>query len=61
MKKLVFAFVAVVAVSFASCGNKTNQAAPVDTDSVAVVDSVEADTTATADSAVVDSTATVAE
>ena len=24
MKKLVFMFVAVVAISFASCGNKTN-------------------------------------
>ena len=30
MKKLVFMFVAVVAISFASCGNKTNQAAAVD-------------------------------
>ena len=29
MKKLVFAFAAVVAVSFAACGNKTEQAAPV--------------------------------
>ena len=34
MKKLVFAFAAVVAVSFAACGNKTEQAAPVDTDSI---------------------------
>ena len=53
MKKLVFMFVAVVAISFASCGNKTNQAAAVDSDSVAdstVVDSA-------ADSAVVDSAA----
>ena len=30
MKKLVCMFVAVVAISFASCGNKTNQAAAVD-------------------------------
>ena len=30
MKKLVFMFVAVVDISFASCGNKTNQAAAVD-------------------------------
>ena len=37
MKKLVFAFAAVVAVSFASCGNKTAQGAAVDSDSVAVV------------------------
>ena len=52
MKKLVFAFVAVVAISFASCGNKTNQAAPVDSDSVATVD------TAAVDSAASDSAAT---
>ena len=39
MKKLVFMFVAVAAISFASCGNKAQQA-PVDTDSIAeVVDS----------------------
>jgi predicted small lipoprotein YifL len=53
MKKLVFMFVAVAAISFASCGNKTNQAAPVDSDSVAAIDSVDtlaADTVA-ADSA----------
>lgn len=54
MKKLVFAFVAVVAISFASCGNKTNQAAPVDSDSVAAVDSVPADSVP-ADSAATDS------
>ena len=37
---LVFMFVAVAAISFASCGNKAQQA-PVDTDSIAeVVDSV---------------------
>ena len=55
MKKLVFAFAAVVAVSFAACGNKTEQAAaPVDTDSIEeVVDSV------LEDSAVVDSAAAV--
>ena len=54
MKKLVFMFVAVAAISFASCGNKTNQAAPVDSDTVAVVDSVVADSAA-ADSAAADS------
>ena len=62
MKKLVFAFAAVVAVSFAACGNKTEQAAPVDTDSIEeVADSLTevADSTAATDSAaVVDSTAT---
>ena len=61
MKKLVFAFAAVVAVSFAACGNKTEQAAPVDTDSIeeVVADSV-ADSVAVADSTVADS-AVVAE
>ena len=57
MKKLVFAFAAVVAVSFAACGNKTEQAAPVDTDSIEeVVDSV-VDSLATDSAAVVDSVA----
>ena len=60
MKKLVFMFVAVAAISFASCGNKTAQAEAVDSscgnktaqaeavdsDSIAVVDS--ADTVAAA-------------
>lgn len=59
MKKLVFMFVAIAAISFASCGNKTNQAAPVDSDTVAVVDSV-ADSTVV-DSAAVDSTDAVEE
>jgi hypothetical protein len=40
MKKLVFMFVAVAAISFASCGNQA-QPAQVDTDSIEeVVDSV---------------------
>ena len=57
MKKLVFAFAAVVAVSFAACGNKTEQAAPVDTDSIeevvdSVVDSIAVDSAA-ADTAAV--------
>jgi hypothetical protein len=54
MKKLVFMFVAVAAISFASCGNKTAQAEAVDSDSIAVVDS--ADTVA-ADTAAADSVA----
>jgi hypothetical protein len=54
MKKLVFMFVAVAAVSFASCGNKTAQTeAAVDSDSIEVVDTV--DTVAVADSAATDS------
>lgn len=57
MKKLVFAFAAIVAVSFAACGNKTEQAAPVDADSIEeVVDSAAADS-AVADSAAADSAA----
>ena len=61
MKKLVFAFAAVVAVSFAACGNKTEQAAPVDTDSLeeVVEESLVSDSTV-ADSAAADS-AVVAE
>jgi predicted small secreted protein len=53
MKKLVFMFVAVAAISFASCGNKTAQGETVDTDSIAeVVDSAD---TAAVDSAATDS------
>ncbi len=54
MKKLVFMFVAVAAISFASCGNKTAQAEAVDSDSIATVDTVEA----VADSVAADSAAT---
>ncbi|SFW35433.1 hypothetical protein SAMN02910409_1763 [Prevotellaceae bacterium HUN156] len=57
MKKLVFMFVAVAAISFASCGNKTAQAEAVDSDSVVAVDSVD---TVAVDSAAAD-TAAVAE
>ncbi|MBP1542140.1 MAG: hypothetical protein ILA25_08265 [Prevotella sp.] len=57
MKKLVFMFVAVAAISFASCGNKTAQAEAVDSDSIAVVDSAEVVDTTVADTAVVDSAA----
>ena len=56
MKKLVFMFVAVAAISFASCGNQA-QPAQVDTDSIeevvdSVIDSVAVDTVA-ADSAAI--------
>ena len=47
MKKFAFVFAAIVAVSFASCGNKTEQACCADSDSVAA-------DTAVADSAVAD-------
>lgn len=52
MKKLVFMFVAFAAISFASCGNKTNDAAAA-TDSI---DTMAVDTLA-ADSVVADSQA----
>ena len=57
MKKLVFMFVAVAAISFASCGNKTAQAEAVDSDSVAVVDTVATVDTAAVDTAAVDTAA----
>ena len=53
MKKLAFVFAAIVAVSFASCGNKTEQAPATDSDSVAT-DTIAQDTTA-ADTTVADS------
>ena len=56
MKKLVFMFAAIVAVSFVSCGNKTQNVEVEDTDSVEVVDTVAVDTVA-ADSVAADSTA----
>ena len=56
MKKLVFMFVAVVAISFASCGNKTAPVEAVDTDSIVEVDTVAADTVA-ADTAAADTVA----
>jgi hypothetical protein len=46
MKKLVFMFVAVAAISFASCGNQAQQAAPVDQDTIEAVDSAVEDTLA---------------
>ena len=60
MKKLVFMFVAFAAISFASCGNKTdNNAATTDSDSVSKVDtlndSVKHDSTTAGDSVKTDS------
>ena len=55
MKKLVLAFVAVVAVSFASCGNKNQSAAPAsDSDTTAVSDTTD---TAAVDTAAADTAA----
>jgi len=64
MKKLVFMFVAVAAISFASCGgNQAQQPAEVDTDSIEAVDSVVPEDTLAADSveAPADSTAEAGE
>lgn len=52
MKKLVLMFVAIAAISFASCGNKTAQAPAEDT---TVVDTTAVDT-ANVDTATVDTT-----
>ena len=46
MKKLVFMFVAMVAMTMVSCGNKTAQAEGADTVDTAAVDTVAADTVA---------------
>lgn len=61
MKKLVFMFVAFAAISFASCGNKTNDAASA-TDSIdtMAVDTLAADSL-TADSLAADTTAAAAD
>lgn len=40
MKKLVFMFVAMAAISFASCGNKTEQPEGTDTAAVDTADTV---------------------
>ena len=57
MKKLVLMIVAVAAISFASCGNNTQQAEAVDSDSIAVVDTADTVDTAAVDTAAVDSAA----
>ncbi len=62
MKKLAFLFVAIVAVSFASCGNKSNadaEAAKADSiriaDSIAAVEAAAEAEAAAADTMAVDS------
>ena len=60
MKKLVLMAVAIVAVSFASCGNKAADAAKAQQDSIRIADSIAAEqaAAAAADSLNADSTAT---
>lgn len=54
MKKLVLMFVAIAAISFASCGNKTAQAEGADTTDTAAVDTVSAVDTAAVDTVAAD-------
>ena len=60
MKKLVLMAVAIVAVSFASCGNKQADAEKAAADSIRIADSIAAveEAAAAADSLNADSTAT---
>ena len=67
MKKLVLMAVAIVAVSFASCGNKAADAAKATQDSIRIADSIAAveaaaaEAAAAADTTATDSAAVVAE
>ena len=63
MKKLVLMAVAIVAVSFASCGNKQADAEKAAADSIRISDSIAAveEAAAAADTVAVDSAAVVAE
>ena len=60
MKKLVLMAVAIVAVSFASCGNKAANAEQATADSIRIADSIAAVEAASAEAAasVADTTAT---
>ena len=58
MKKLVLMAVAIVAVSFASCGNKAADAAKATADSIRIADSIAAvNEAAAAEAAAIDTTA----
>ena len=62
MKKLVLMAVAIVAVSFASCGNKAANAEQATADSIRIADSIAAEAAASvADTTATDSAAVVAE
>jgi hypothetical protein len=61
MKKLVLMAAAIVAVSFASCGNKAANAEQATADSIRIADSIAAVEAAAADTVAVDSAAVVAE
>ena len=59
MKKLVLMAVAIVAVSFASCGNKAADAAKATADSIRIADSIAAVEAAAAEAAAAMDTVTV--
>ena len=59
MKKLVLMAVAIVAVSFASCGNKAADAAKATADSIRIADSIAAVAAAAAEEAAAADTTTV--
>ena len=59
MKKLVLMAVAIVAVSFASCGNKQADAAKATADSIRIADSIAAVEAAAAEEAAAADTTTV--
>ncbi|WP_270541520.1 hypothetical protein [Bacteroides zhangwenhongii] len=59
MKKLVLMAVAIVAVSFASCGNKAADAAKATQDSIRIADSIAAVEAAAAEEAAAADTTTV--
>jgi len=62
MKKLVLMAVAIVAVSFASCGNKAANAEQATADSIRIADSIAAvEAASVADTTATDSAAVVAE
>ena len=56
MKKLVLMFVAIAAVSFASCGNKAADAEKATADSIRIADSIAAVEAAAAEAAAADTT-----
>ena len=58
MKKLVLMFVAIAAVSFASCGSKAADQAAKQADSIRIADSIAAAEAEAAAAAAADSTAT---
>lgn len=61
MKKLVLMFVAIAAVSFASCGNKAADAEKATADSIRIADSIAAVEAAAAEAAAAEAAAQVAD